>query len=171
MKIQASPTSRATTRLTVTHGWRIWCSDPGGLQKRKESVRYRIQASESDNNIRWFQRAHHNVVLKVGYRLIRSLVICWLRQRTSAEKYTGRDQNKPRMWTKQTPCVWEEKHLSVRLCGLTERGQSDRVQGDEPPQRHRAFGQINSFFCKKTNKTKHTINKEMIAIIHMFKVL
>lgn len=97
MKIQASPTSRATTRLTVTHGWRIWCSDPGGLENKKQSLRYRIQASEWDNKKRWFQRAHHNVVLKAGYRLILSLVICWLRQRTSAEKYTGEEtQNKPR---------------------------------------------------------------------------
>lgn len=35
MKIQAKPTSSATTRLIVTHGFRIWCSEPGGLQKKK----------------------------------------------------------------------------------------------------------------------------------------
>lgn len=35
MKIQAKPTSSATTRLIVTHGFRIWCSEPAGLQKKK----------------------------------------------------------------------------------------------------------------------------------------
>lgn len=35
MKIHAKPTSSATTRLTVTHGFRTWCSEPGGLQKDK----------------------------------------------------------------------------------------------------------------------------------------
>lgn len=35
MKIQAMPTSSATTRLIVTHGFRTWCSEPGGLQKNK----------------------------------------------------------------------------------------------------------------------------------------
>lgn len=34
------------------------------------------------------------MVLRVGYRLIRSLVICWLRERTNAEKYTERQTNK-----------------------------------------------------------------------------
>lgn len=38
------------------------------------------------------QTTHHKVELKTGYRLILSLVICWLRQRTSAEKYTGPEQ-------------------------------------------------------------------------------
>lgn len=31
-----------------------------------------------------------------------------------------------------------------QLCGLTEGGEGDGVQGDEPPQRWRAFGQVNS---------------------------
>lgn len=32
-KIQARPTSSATTRFTVTHGFRTWCSEPGGLPR------------------------------------------------------------------------------------------------------------------------------------------
>lgn len=35
MKIQAKPTSSATTRLIVSHGFRTWCSEPGGLQRNK----------------------------------------------------------------------------------------------------------------------------------------
>lgn len=99
MKIQASPTSRATTRLTVTHGWRIWCSDPGGLEEKKESVRHHIQASQQDRNI---QRAHHNVVFWVGYRLIRSLVICWLRESTNAEKYTAQNQKNNHLFERKS---------------------------------------------------------------------
>lgn len=38
IKIQARPTSRATTRLTVTHGWRIWCSNPVGLKQNQVSL-------------------------------------------------------------------------------------------------------------------------------------
>lgn len=38
MKIQARPTSRATTRLTVTQGFRSWGSEPGGLEEERRGA-------------------------------------------------------------------------------------------------------------------------------------
>lgn len=74
MKIQASPTSRATTRLMVTHGWRIWCSDPAGLDERGKNIKYGTQAE--CQTIANPKDAHHNVEFRDEYRLILSLVIC-----------------------------------------------------------------------------------------------
>lgn len=69
----------------------LWAWRPAGEQKRTWA---KLCSWISMKAWQEQRRAHHSVPLEVGYRLIRSLVICWLRLRISAEKYT----EKPNIW-------------------------------------------------------------------------
>lgn len=64
------------------------------------------------------RRAHHSVALEVGYRLIRSLVICWLRMRISAEKYT---EKKPSEAVTPTQTTWFQTRSKYQISIRTHR--------------------------------------------------
>lgn len=170
IKIQARPTSRATTRLTVTHGWRIWCSNPVGLKQNQVSLCIKT-------------RLFNDIGISDYSSKLTVVPCCWNRGWSDHWSFAGSERGRAlrnTLCAKSKACQLNPKQ-SPRWCvseaqtekegGLTERGESHRIQRDELPQSHGAFGQIHpeeSFICRKHKHLIHSVNGCSIHSLHTF---